>query len=321
MNARGSTEVIIASIGLSMGVLSQNLFSMIVTMAILTTLAMPPMLRSALARLPPRREEQERLAREEFEEKGFVGNLERLLLAVDHSPNADLAQKVAGWLAGPRELPTTVLAVGPDPRETVADEARKGFGLLLIGVDPVLAADGSFSLPLQQIAGGFEDPLALVNAGTSRPDRRQNNAVRILVPVSGSGVSRRGAEVAVAIARARQGSLHLIYVSTTRDRGTRHALADATQQRALQVLKETAAIAERYELHVTTRVHSDAAPEHAILQEIGAIDADLVVLGVDRLQGEMLDFGSVAAAVLARSSAPVLLVSTEAGPTARPKAA
>src|SRR5690349_21657809 len=34
MNARGSTEVIIASIGLSMGVLTQNLFSMVVTMAI-----------------------------------------------------------------------------------------------------------------------------------------------------------------------------------------------------------------------------------------------------------------------------------------------
>ena len=48
MNARGSTEVIVATIGLSMGVLSQNLFSMIVTMAILTTLAMPPMLRWSL---------------------------------------------------------------------------------------------------------------------------------------------------------------------------------------------------------------------------------------------------------------------------------
>ena len=34
MNARGSTEVIVATIGLSMGVLSQNLFTMIVTMAV-----------------------------------------------------------------------------------------------------------------------------------------------------------------------------------------------------------------------------------------------------------------------------------------------
>ena len=37
MNARGSTEVIVATIGLSMGALSQNLFTMIVTMAVITT--------------------------------------------------------------------------------------------------------------------------------------------------------------------------------------------------------------------------------------------------------------------------------------------
>src|SRR5438132_3488935 len=80
MNARGSTEVIIATIGLSMGVLSQNLFSMIVTMAILTTMAMPPMLRAALARLPLNKEEKERLEREESEQSEFVANLERLLL-------------------------------------------------------------------------------------------------------------------------------------------------------------------------------------------------------------------------------------------------
>ena len=48
MNARGSTEVIVATIGLSMGALSQNLYTMIVAMAVLTTLAMPPMLRWAL---------------------------------------------------------------------------------------------------------------------------------------------------------------------------------------------------------------------------------------------------------------------------------
>ena len=50
MNARGSTEVIVASIGLSMGALSQNLYTMIVTMAVITTMAMPPMLRAALSR-------------------------------------------------------------------------------------------------------------------------------------------------------------------------------------------------------------------------------------------------------------------------------
>ena len=113
MNARGSTEVIIATIGLSMGVLSQNLFSMIVTMAIVTTMAMPPMLRAALARLPLGKDEKARLEREELEEKGFVANLERLLLAVDESANAKFAAHVAGLLAGARGLPITVLHVGP----------------------------------------------------------------------------------------------------------------------------------------------------------------------------------------------------------------
>jgi nucleotide-binding universal stress UspA family protein len=140
--------------------------------------------------------------------------------------------------------------------------------------------------------------------------------LRILVPVSGSGVSRRGAEVAIAIARVRAARLHLIYVSTTRDQGTRRGTTDGAQERASQVLRETAAIAARYELAVTTRVHASAAPERAILQEIDTAGADLVVLGVDRLQGETLDFGSVAAAVLARSRVPVLLVSTEANQAA-----
>ena len=87
MNARGSTEVIVASIGLSMGVLSQR-----------------PLHddrhhggghhdghaahacagRSAGSRSGE--EERERLEREAFEAKGFVPNLERLLLAVDDSP-------------------------------------------------------------------------------------------------------------------------------------------------------------------------------------------------------------------------------------------
>jgi len=42
MNARGSTEVIVASIGLSLGVINQDLFTMIVTTAIVTTLRCRP---------------------------------------------------------------------------------------------------------------------------------------------------------------------------------------------------------------------------------------------------------------------------------------
>ena len=115
MNARGSTEVIVATIGLSIGVLSNDLFTMIVAMAIITTMAMPPMLRWTLARLPLREEEKVRLEREEFEAKGFLPQVERLLLAVDDSANAKFAARLTGMIAGGRSRPTTVLHVGEGP--------------------------------------------------------------------------------------------------------------------------------------------------------------------------------------------------------------
>ncbi len=111
MNARGSTEVIIATVGLSMGALNQNLFTMIVAMAVITTMAMPPTLRWALTRIPMRKEEKQRLEREEQEAKGFVSHLERLLIAVDDSPNGKFASRVAGMLAGTHGMPTTVLHI------------------------------------------------------------------------------------------------------------------------------------------------------------------------------------------------------------------
>jgi nucleotide-binding universal stress UspA family protein len=134
MNARGSTEVIIATVGLSMGALNQDLFTMIVAMAVLTTTAMPPTLRWALGRIPMRKEEKQRLEREELEAKGFVPNLERLLIAVDDSPNGQFASRVAGVLAGTHGMPTTILHIPdaskiegamPDDPEKVSAAADK----------------------------------------------------------------------------------------------------------------------------------------------------------------------------------------------------
>src|SRR5229473_1685498 len=121
MNARGSTEVVVATIGLATGALSQSLFTMILTMAVATTMAMPPMLRWAVSRVPLRPEDQDRLEREAFEAEGFVTTMERLLVAVDKSPNGRFASRLAGLLAGLRRLPTTIVHVS---QESAARPAR-----------------------------------------------------------------------------------------------------------------------------------------------------------------------------------------------------
>lgn len=352
MNARGSTEVIIATIGLSMGVLSQNLFSMIITMAILTTMVMPPMLRAALKRLPLSREEKGRLEREEFEQNGFVANLERLLLAADESVNARFASHIAGLLAGWRGLPITVLHVDPkaqrqdksdegslevvvkkaaksiaeadqdspgdieittrvpkeSPAEAIEEEARKGFDLLVVGMDKTLNAEGGFDWKIEDIAGSFRSPIAVAVAKGPHLKQPAPSGLRILVPVSGSAVSRRGAEVAIALAVASPDPLRVVYVSTTRDKGSRRGSASISLGREEAILKDAAAAAARYNVEARTVLRAHTAPEEAILQEIRSSNADVVVLGVDRITGEKLDFGSVAHTVLCNSSASVLLI-------------
>ena len=116
MNARGSTEVVVATIGLSMGALSQNLFTMVVAMAVLTTMAMPPMLRVALGRLPVSDDERARMELEAFEAKGFVPQLERILVATDESAKGKFASRLAGLLAGARGMPLTILQLSSDDR-------------------------------------------------------------------------------------------------------------------------------------------------------------------------------------------------------------
>jgi nucleotide-binding universal stress UspA family protein len=143
MNARGSTEIIVASIGLSAGLLSHDLFTMIVAMAVVTTMAMPPTLRWALHRLPLRDDEQERIERETFETKAFVPNLERLLVATDASANGALATRIAGLIAGPRGMPLTILDIGKGN----ADAA----------VEPKLALEHALSELSNGSAGAADD--------------------------------------------------------------------------------------------------------------------------------------------------------------------
>ncbi|ANI21749.1 hypothetical protein AB870_25980 [Pandoraea faecigallinarum] len=117
MNARGSTEIIVASIGLSLGVLSKDLYTMIVIMALITTLIMPPVLRRALVRIPLSEEEKARLEKEAAEEKDFLPNVERILAAVDGSANGRFAAWIAGLTSGVRGTLATVLAPAPAPTD------------------------------------------------------------------------------------------------------------------------------------------------------------------------------------------------------------
>jgi nucleotide-binding universal stress UspA family protein len=362
MNARGSTEVIVASIGLSMGALSQDLFTMIVAMAVVTTMAMPPSLRWALSRLPLRSDERVRIEREAFEATGFVTNIERLLVAVDDSANGKLASHLADILARSRGIPMTVLHLGRResvqgvettparrveaavgglnetgetgerkvreararrldvalhveslaPEAVVTKEARKGYDLLVIGVKTT-AAHGGFHERIARMAAGFEGPLAVAVARGSHLQKPPERRLNILVPVRGNKVSRRGAEVALALARAGTSAVTALYVMGTVGLGAaQRRLKRPTMSRRHEetILKDIVELADRYDTPIRTALRVDIAPEDATLRQARLGRYDLVVMGVGRPAGETLYFGKIAAAVLENSQHSILFVSS-----------
>lgn len=345
MNARGSTEVIVASIGLSLGVINQDLFTMIVTMAIVTTLAMPPSLRWALSRLPLHEEERSRLEREAFEAKGFLGNVERLLVAADDSANGRLAVRLAGLIAGPRGITTTVLRLGSGsadmaatagsssragdkPRTparvtlrsdgspagpAVAREVQRGYGLLVLGIANAESPQGGFHEEIGRIAAMHEGPLAVVVARGADVASSDGGALNILAPVRGNKVSRRAAEVALAIAKTSNSPMTALYVLGTIGLGAvRHGLPQAatTHHYEKVVLEDIVELADREGCSIHTALRLHVSPEDAILRQARLGRYNLIVLGVGRPAGEALFFGKIAEAILENATCPILFVSS-----------
>jgi Kef-type K+ transport system membrane component KefB len=60
MNARGVVEVIVALVGLRLGVLNTATYTIIVLVAIVTSVMAPPLLRFAMARVEHHEEEHQR---------------------------------------------------------------------------------------------------------------------------------------------------------------------------------------------------------------------------------------------------------------------
>lgn len=190
LNARGAMEIIIATIGLSLGILSQVMFSIIVLMAMVTSLMAPSALRYTLSRVVPSDEELERLEKEERAAKSTLRDLHRVLVPVRVRPEGPgqvqaVESAIVRTLAGKGELSVTLMTVVPkgeratgqtyldtlaemfdtpglikrvvestDPVTAILDESKKDYQMLMLGATEAqqAGADGSlFSVAIDEL--------------------------------------------------------------------------------------------------------------------------------------------------------------------------
>ncbi|MDZ7623814.1 MAG: cation:proton antiporter [Ignavibacteriaceae bacterium] len=82
LNARGAIQIIVATIGLSFGIFSQEIYSLIIITAVVTSLMAPIMLRWTLKKVKPEAQEIKRLQQEELLKDNILARVHRVLLPV-----------------------------------------------------------------------------------------------------------------------------------------------------------------------------------------------------------------------------------------------
>lgn len=239
LNARGAVEIVIATVGLSLGILGTGSYSIVVLMAMATSMMAPPMLRAVMKRWPGSEEEQARLARE----RQLVGNVllrpARILLPSHGGPNSILAARIVD-LVWPEGQEVTVLSAGADvPRDDLArvftvfgdrplvhehvpaksaidailGQAALGYGAIALGATD-LAMEGRLASPIiDDLLARSPLPLLMVRRG-ALPIEDVPRWERVMVPVTGTRAGRAALEVALAVGRHSGASVLLAHVVT-----------------------------------------------------------------------------------------------------------
>ena len=113
LNARGALEIVIASVGLSLGVFSETAYTVIVIVPLVTSVFAAVSLRLAVRDWMGAPDERERLEREEALSRNLVVRSSRLLLPSRAEPGSIAAAQLMQF-AWPVQVPATVISVTAD---------------------------------------------------------------------------------------------------------------------------------------------------------------------------------------------------------------
>ena len=234
LNARACVEIVIASIGLSLGILTDASYAAIVIMALTTSIVAPPLLRRTLRDWPGTESEQRRLAAEEAARRQVVlSERPPLLLTRGRPGSIAAAQFIQGcW---PPHQPV-VVATSVDRTQlapvlnTFADrslrvlehrgepdrlvaETHRGYGAVIMGVnetpdEPVL------SELHRKVLASADTPIVIVRRERISDRPQPLLFTHALVPITGDHTSRAALELACGLAATRGTRLTLAHIVT-----------------------------------------------------------------------------------------------------------
>ncbi len=311
MAPRGAMGVIVARIGLGLGILSQDVYSVMIAMAIITSLVAPPLLRYCLAHVEITPEEQRRLKQEAVPNESFLHSLRKVLLPSRGGDNASVAAHLLGHLSHHHPVEITALFTQPGGEAPAPQSVEALHNQLRLSRGPTpsiksRAAKDVAQAILQESEEGDYD-LVVIGATKTGPSQRQNPLIdrilseascatmvvrahpnfnpsqgevvihRLLIPVVGTEYSLRATEVASVLSRSLQATITLLHIIPCLDDDHGPHAHELSQQFAHRILDHHADVARSLGAQVETRVVENDSASQAILAT--AADFDLIFMG------------------------------------------
>jgi len=332
LNARGSMEIIVATIGLNLGILAIETYSIIVLVAMGTCLLTPPLLRWAFAHIPVKDHE---LMREELSlNPRFLTLLRRVLLPMRGGPNAQAVAYLITCLARSRAVDVTVMHFdNPSDRKVEPDfdqlceqlkvdlpgaltvkrgrsrqviplitrESRRGYQLMVLGASHDSGMSGSlFNQAVDDLLRESGCPVAVVRVPEEGPPLTRLR--KILVPTTGTQANLAAIELAAALAAASQAELWIVHVQETSD-------TPRPEHVATSLLDDHTKEALRITTNTTARILHGSNSESELVALAQAEQFDLVVLrgSLRRISGRPY-LGHRAERLLRQSPCPVMVL-------------
>ena len=355
MNARGGMEIIVGLLGLSLGVLSREMYAIIIVVAIVTSMMTPPLLSLLLRGMAQRPSEAERLERERILARlPFTKEGAKLLVLAGGGPHAQLAGHLAAALGNHQDASLTLFHATIDQPHVNehADQSDRAFERIkalaeLSGVQNVyqrLASAGSITEALtKEVERGYD----AIFAGASRPQgeyelggevlyelvsKAQAPVIivrnvgapipfrRVLVPTTGAAFSRLGATVALLYAQAVSAQLTALYVKEIPLVSWRYRRHRANRpDEGPRITGDIELMGKQFGVPIMAEIVSGSRPENAIIAMAERGQFDLLVMGVQLRPAEnSLYFGPKIEYILRNARCAIaLVVMPEIPPTAR----
>lgn len=347
LNARGAMEIIIATIGLKIGILSVPMFSVIVVMAITTSLMAPTALRWVVHHIQPDAQEVARLRREASEAGSAFGSIQRVLVPSRvRTDEASSPLKFEAWLLEHLDpgLVVTLSTVVPDNEQrtsaveylakarahfthrevaqrvvvhddaggAILSELEQGYDLLVLGATEAAASEGVvFSTVVDAVVKGSPCP-TLIISGVDLHDHLPPK--RLLVASNGSAPSRHAAELAVRIAAASVNPpevtvVHVLEVLPAHVQTADGELMRRRRDAAEQNLAGLRVLGEGRDVAIDTLLLPASNAETAILELAARRSIDVILIGTSVSVGTSnLYMGRRVERILRDARCPVVVV-------------